>query len=234
VEVPPKPCNVFVTGGSGYIGRHLIPLLRKRGHAVTALVREGSQHKLTSGCTVCLGDALNGDSYAKHVSSIDTFIHLVGVPHPSPSKARQFVEIDLKAGREAVRVAQQAGIPHFVYVSVAHPAPVMKSYIEVRCSCEGAIHEAGLSASILRPWYVLGPGHRWPAVLIPLYRVAERFPATREGAARLGFVSLHQMVNALVSVTEDPAQGVRILDVPGIRSRGDALGQEAAQLSNAR
>jgi hypothetical protein len=42
------------------------------------------------------------------------------------------------------------------------------------------------------------------------------------------------MVNALVSVTEDPAQGVRILDVPGIRSRGDALGQEAAQLSNAR
>src|SRR5690349_17459591 len=111
------PRNVFVTGGTGYIGRRLIPLLQKRGHTVTALVREGSEHKLSNNCDVRVGDALNGDSYAKYVSSFNTFIHLVGVPHPSPSKARQFVEIDLKAGREAIRVAQQAGIPHFVYVS---------------------------------------------------------------------------------------------------------------------
>jgi uncharacterized protein YbjT (DUF2867 family) len=228
-----KPCNVFVTGATGYIGRRLIPLLRQRGHAVTALVRDGSQHKLASGCDIRVGDPLNGDSYAKHVSSFDTFIQLVGVPHPAPSKARQFVEIDLKAGREAIRVARQTAVPHFVYVSVAHPAPVMKSYIQVRCSCEAAIYEAGLSASILRPWYVLGPGHRWPVILTPLYRLAENFPATREGAARLGFVSLDQMVKAIVSVTEDPAQGVRIVEVPEIRSRGDALCHRVAQASNA-
>jgi uncharacterized protein YbjT (DUF2867 family) len=234
VNMQAKPCNVFITGATGYIGRHLIPLLQKRGHSVTALVRDGSQYKLASGCNVCVGDALNGDSYANHISSFDTFIQLVGVPHPSPSKARQFVEIDLKAGREAVRVARQAAVPHFVYLSVAHPAPVMKSYIQVRCACEAAIHEAGLNATILRPWYVLGPGHRWPAVLTPLYRLAENFPATREGAARLGFVLLDQMVNAIVSVTEDPAPGVRIVEVPEIRSRGDALGQQAAQASNAR
>jgi nucleoside-diphosphate-sugar epimerase len=232
--MPATPRNVFVTGGTGYIGRHLILLLQRRGHTVTAVVREGSEHKLTSNCDVRVGDALNGDSYANHVSSFETFIHLVGVPHPAPSKARQFVEIDLKAGREAIRVAQQAGIPHFVYVSVAHPAPVMKSYIEVRCSCEAAIREAGLNATILRPWYVLGPGHRWPVVLSPLYRLAEVFPTTREGAARLGFVSLDQMVNAIVSAAEDPVQGVRIVQVPEIRSRGDALGRQAVQASNAR
>jgi nucleoside-diphosphate-sugar epimerase len=225
-----RPCNVFVTGGSGDIGRQLIPLLLRRGHAVTALVRNGSQHKLASDCDLCVGDALNGDSYAKHVASCDTFIHLVGVPHPSPSKARQFVEIDLKAGREAIRVAQQKDIPHFVYVSVAHPAPVMKSYIQVRCLCEAAIEGAGLSATILRPWYVLGPGHRWPLAVTPLYRLAETFPATREAAARLGFVSLDQMVNAIVFVTEDPPQGVRIVEVREIRSRGDAISAQAAKV----
>lgn len=201
---------------------------------MTALVRNGSQHKLASDCNLRVGDALDGDSYAKHVSTFDTFIYLVGVPHPSPSNARQFVEIDLRAGSEAIRVAQQIGIPHFVYVSVAHPAPVMKSYIRVRRSCETALHEAGLSATILRPWYVLGPGHRWPVVLTPLYRLAESFPATREAAARLGFVSLDQMVNAIVSVTEDPAQGVRIVEVPEIRSRGDALCPRVAQASSGR
>ena len=224
---------MFITGGTGYIGRRLIPLLRKRGHSVTALVREGSRNKLASDCEIRVGDPLNGDSYAKHVSSLDTFVHLVGVPHPSPSKARQFVDIDLKAGREAIRVAHQAGMAHFIYVSVAHPAPVMKSYIQVRCSCEAAIHEAGLNATILRPWYVLGPGHRWPVILTPLYRLAEHFSATREGAARLGFVTLEQMIHAIVSVTEDPAQGVRIVEVPGIRSRGAALAKQTARASNA-
>ena len=229
-----KLCNVFVTGGTGYIGRHLIPLLQKRGHSVTALVREGSQHRLPGDCDICVGDPLNGDTYVKHVPSCGTFIHLVGVPHPSPSKARQFVEVDLKAGSEAIRVARQVGISQFVYVSVAHPAPVMKAYIQVRCSCEAAISEPGLSASILRPWYVLGPGHRWPVILTPLYGLAKGFSATREGAARLGFVTLDQMVHAIASVTEDPAQGVRIVEVPEIRFRGDALTQEAAQASTVR
>jgi uncharacterized protein YbjT (DUF2867 family) len=68
---------VFVTGATGYIGRCLIPLLQRHGHRVTALVRNGSQHKLASDCDLRVGDALNGDSYAKHVSSFDTFIHLV-------------------------------------------------------------------------------------------------------------------------------------------------------------
>src|SRR5437764_1653821 len=111
--MPVSPCKVFVTGGTGYIGRRLIALLRKRRHVVTALVRDGSQHKLASDCDVRVGDALNGDSYAKYVSSFNTFIHLVGVPHPAPSKARQFVEVDLKAGLEAIRVARDTRIPQF-------------------------------------------------------------------------------------------------------------------------
>jgi uncharacterized protein YbjT (DUF2867 family) len=221
--MPNIPRTVFVTGGTGYIGSRLILLLRQRGHAVTALVREGSQHKLPSDCDVRVGDALNGNSYAEYVSSVDTFIQLVGVSHPGPTKTREFVEIDLKAGCEAIRVARDAGVLQFVYLSVAHPAPVMKSYIQVRSSCESAIQETGMNATILRPWYVLGPGHRWPAALMPLYRLAEIFSATREGAQRLGLLTLDQMVNAIASVVEDPACGVRIVEVPEIRARGDAL-----------
>jgi uncharacterized protein YbjT (DUF2867 family) len=221
--VQTAPRRVFITGGTGYIGSHLIPVLGKRGHQVTALVRDGSQHKLAGSCEFRVGDALNGSSYAEHVTSFDTFVHLVGVPHPAPSKARQFVEIDLKAACEAIRIAHERGVLHFVYLSVAHPAPAMKSYIQVRSSCETAIEATGMNATILRPWYVLGPGHRWPMVLIPFYKLAERLRTTREGSLRLGLVSLEQMVNAIVSVTEDPARGVRIVDVPGIRARGGAL-----------
>ena len=59
-------------------------------------------------------------------------MQLVGVSHPSPSKAAEFRSIDLASGQSAVDAAKNAGVQHFVYISVAHPAPVMKAYIEVR------------------------------------------------------------------------------------------------------
>jgi len=196
----------------------LIPLLLARDHRVSGVVRESSQGKLPSGCEAIVANVLDGDTWGHHLRPADTLVHLVGVPHPSPAKARQFVEIDLKSANEAARVASRAGVGHFVYVSVAHPAPAMKAYIEVRTACEEAIRETGLNATILRPWYVLGPGHRWPVALIPFYKLAELIPATAEAARRLGLVKLSQMTTALAHAVENPAAGLKILDVPAIRS----------------
>jgi uncharacterized protein YbjT (DUF2867 family) len=146
-------------------------------------------------------------------------VHLVGTPHPSPAKAAEFVRVDLAGVRASVAAATRVGVTQIVYVSVAQPAPVMQAYLAVRAEGEQAIRLAGLSATVLRPWYVLGPGHRWPIALLPLYALASLVPAWREGARRLGLVSLNQMVNALVRAVEapPPAGTVRMVDVPEIR-----------------
>lgn len=209
---------IFLTGGSGYMGQRLIPLLLARGHEVRALVRPGSEKKLPSGCTPVMGNALDGNSYADQISPADTFVQLVGVPHPSPAKAAEFRRIDLPAGLGAVAAAESAGVRHFVYVSVAHPAPMMQAYIAVRMECEEAIESSGLNATILRPWYVLGPGHQWPYLLLPMYKVAELLPQTRAGARRLGLVTLEQMLTALTFAVESPVQGRRVMAVPEIRT----------------
>ena len=82
---------------------------------------------------------------------------------------------------------------------------------------EEAIGASGLNPTILRPWYVLGPGHRWPYILLPAYWVVELIADKRETARRLGLVGLKQMINALVGAIENPAQGMRIVEVPEIR-----------------
>jgi uncharacterized protein YbjT (DUF2867 family) len=151
------------------------------------------------------------------VAPADTFVQLVGVSHPSPAKAQQFREVDLPSARGAVSAAKTAGVQHFVYVSVAHPAPVMKAYVAVRQECEALILASGLAATILRPWYVLGPGHRWPYLLIPAYWLLRQIPSTREGARRLGLVTIEQMVAALVNAVENPSREVRVVDVPQIQ-----------------
>jgi uncharacterized protein YbjT (DUF2867 family) len=209
--------RVFIAGGTGYMGQRLIPKLLERGHAVRALARPGSEGKLPPGCEAVAGDALRAASYAHAVAPADTFIHLVGVPHPSPAKAAQFRAVDLPAALASIQAAFAADVAHFVYVSVAHPAPAMRAYVEVRSECERVLAESGLNATILRPWYVLGPGHRWPYLLLPAYWLAERIPATRSGARRLGLVTLAQMVNALAAAVENPCQGMRFLEVPQIR-----------------
>ena len=210
--------RIFITGGTGYMGSRLIPLLAARGHEVVALVRPGSEHKLPAACTVVLGDALDGASYETHLAGCDTFIQLVGVAHPSPAKAKEFVEIDQSSGIEAIRAAQRAGIGHFIYVSVAHPAPAMRAYIAARTACEEELEASGINATILRPWYVLGPGHRWPYALVPFYWLAERIPSTRESARRLGLVTVEQMLRALAGAVGHPPSGVRVIEVPAIRA----------------
>jgi uncharacterized protein YbjT (DUF2867 family) len=142
---------------------------------------------------------------------------MVGVPHPSPAKAPLFRSVDLASAKASARAAAAARVSHFVYVSVAHPAPAMRVYWEARKEAEEFLAGQNLNRTILRPWYVLGPGHRWPYALLPFYWLAERLPPTRDGARRLGLVTLAQMAAALVHAVENPASGVRVVEVPEIR-----------------
>src|SRR5258705_742158 len=211
--------DVFVTGATGYIGRRLVTALVARRHRVRALVRPESAARVPAGVTTVMGNALDAATFAAAVTPMDTIVHLVGTPHPSPSKAAEFQRVDLVSALASVTAARLARAPHFVYVSVAHPAPVMHAYIEARSAGERAIAQAGLTATILRPRYVLGPGHCWPYLLVPLYAIARLIPSKRQTAQRLALVTLGQMVRALVRAVENPppAGSVRIVEVPQIR-----------------
>jgi uncharacterized protein YbjT (DUF2867 family) len=209
--------SVFITGASGFIGRRLSEELVHRGHTVRGLVRRGSESRLAPGCESVTGDPLDAGSYSHSIGDADTFVHLVGVAHPSPAKAAEFRSVDLASARESVSAARSAGIQHFIYVSVAQPAPVMREYIAARSEAEEAIRASGMNATILRPWYVLGPGRRWPTLLKPVYWLLGMLPATRKSAQRLGLVTLPQMIGTLAGAVEHPAAGVRIFEVPQIR-----------------
>lgn len=212
--------DVFVTGATGYIGQALIRVLLAKGYQVRALTRPGSEHKLPPGAFIVTGNALDPRSFVNHIAPAKTLVHLVGTPHPGPHKAGQFREVDLVSIKAAVTAAIEADIKHLIYLSVAQPAPVMRAYIAARKAGETLVRSCGIPATILRPWYVLGPGHRWPYALIPFYKLLERVPATRDTAQRLGLVTLEQMVGALARAVENPPRkGQRIVEVPEIKAR---------------
>ena len=209
--------SVLLTGGTGYIGRRLIPELVTRGHLVRAVVRPGSEGKVPAGAEVVVADVKSRESVGPHVSRDTVVVHLVGTPHPSPSKAAEFEALDYVAAHECIAAAKTGGAKHFVYVSVAHPAPIMRAYIGVRTRVEAELRESGLPHTIIRPWYVLGPGHRWAYVLLPMYWLMGAIPSTRESAQRLGLVTIAQMVATLTWAVDTAGAESRVLNVPDIR-----------------
>lgn len=209
--------RIFIAGGTGYMGGRLIPILLQRGHQVTVLARPGSEKKVPQRCRIVLGDALDEHTYKDRVDAGQTFVHMVGVAHPSPAKAKEFQTIDLPAALASMRAAVASRAKQLVYVSVAHPASIMKAYVATRMEVEARIRESGLRATFLRPWYVLGPGHRWAYLVRPVYWLMEQIPSTRESALRLGLVTLSQMTAALVNAIETEPEGIRVVEVPAIR-----------------
>jgi uncharacterized protein YbjT (DUF2867 family) len=192
--------------------------LLARRRAVDALVRPGSEGKLPTGARPIVGNALDPATFASRIEPGATVVHLVGTPHPNPAKAVEFQRVDLASIRATTLAASAGRAGHLVYVSVAHPAPIMRAYIAVRCEGEALVRATGIPATILRPWYVLGPGHRWPYVLTPIYAVLRLLPGSRAGAERLGLVTRREMVTALVRAVEHPPpEGVRVIEVPEIR-----------------
>jgi uncharacterized protein YbjT (DUF2867 family) len=216
------PQEIFLTGATGFLGSSLAAELIRRGHRVRALVRPGSESRVPQSCEIVHGDALRAETYAAQIAPADTFVHLVGVAHPSPSKAEEFRAIDLVSAREAVSAATQASIRHFVYLSVARPAPMMKAYQAVRAEGEAMVIASGIPASFVRPWYVLGPGRSWPRILQPFYAMARLVPATREGANRLALVTIEQMTQTLAWAVEHPPEKLQIFEPPQIKLGGRA------------
>jgi uncharacterized protein YbjT (DUF2867 family) len=214
------PKQVFITGGTGYLGRRLIARLLNSGYEVKALTRKGSEVKLPQGCIPVISDPFSANAFASSIDERSTFIQLLGVSHPGPAKKDLFDKIDFASATASVAAAEQANCSHFIYVSVAQtPTSIMRDYQQCRAKCENLIADSSLKFSIVRPWYIIGPGHYWPLLFLPLFKLLEIIPATSVKAKALRLVYLDQMLDTLCYAVEHPPEHQRVFEIKDIRMR---------------
>jgi uncharacterized protein YbjT (DUF2867 family) len=210
--------KVIITGGTGYMGSRLIKVLLQRGHEVTALVRNGSADKVPHGAAVLVADMFDAEQLCASIPPGAVVVQLLGVAHPSPAKAKQFQDIDLRSVKASAAAAAKAGADHLIYVSVnSAPSKLMAAYQQVRKEGEWYCRQLQLNCTFLRPWYVLGPGHWWPLLFFPLYGIAEMIPAWRVRARQRALVTIQQMLNALVQAVEAVPEPLREMEIRDIR-----------------
>ncbi len=211
--------TVFITGATGYIGKQLTKLLLQRGHKVIALVRKGSEHKVITGAEVVIADPFDPNSFQSFIPKEAVFVQLLGVAHPSPKKARQFKEIDLRSVRASVDAAAIAEVSHFIYISVAMaPSKIMAAYQSVRKEGEEYSKRQKNELQFYQALVCNGSGSLLACFIIAVYGIAELVPAWRKKARAMALVTIHQMLRTLIKVVEADPVPLRIIEVKQIRS----------------
>jgi hypothetical protein len=196
--------NIFITGGSGYIGTSLLKSVDLNAFHVTALVRPGSEDKIPPGIEINLGNIFEPEQWESRVPNNCIFIHLLGVSHPSPAKAKLFEDIDLRSVEICSEIAKQHAAVKFIYLSVCmEPAAFMKSFQSAKQRGEEIIRSKVLSSIMFRPWYVLGKNHWWPYLFFPLFWLLRILPWTSKKAKAFGFVTIKEMTHSLLFVLEN-------------------------------
>ena len=111
--------RTFVTGGTGFIGSHLVERLIAQGDEVLALARKTSDisHLKTTGARIIYGDIEDYDSLLPAVKSVDVVYHAAARVTPGWGTWKSFESSIIKGTDNMLRASVEAGVPRFLHVS---------------------------------------------------------------------------------------------------------------------
>jgi 3beta-hydroxy-delta5-steroid dehydrogenase/steroid delta-isomerase len=198
---PTAPLGVcLVTGGAGYLGRHLAAELARRGYAVRVLDLRAPSPPLP-GVEGVLGDITSPEDVRKACAGVDTVFHTAAVLDwsrwPTPAQRERSLAVNVRGVENVVRAAREAGVRRLVHTStnnVTLDGPVLDGdesrpyaarprdlYTETKIAGERialAANGAGFATCAIRPGGIYGPGD--PTLLPQLVKqlAAGRYVAT--------------------------------------------------------
>jgi len=224
--------RVFVTGGTGFIGSHLVDRLLERGDAVRALARSPQKAAGLSerGVEVIWGDLDDAEALARGVAGVEVVYHVAGLVGLKGQR-EQVRRVNVGGTENLLRASARAGVRRFVFVStvgvyglshaprpIAEDAPLegrnawydQNGYYTSKVLAEERVRRAaaehGFEFSIIRPTFVYG--ERDP-VTHEAIRLALRLPVVPlpwGGRFRVDFVHGQDVADAiLLAGTRPPA-----------------------------
>jgi uncharacterized protein YbjT (DUF2867 family) len=178
---------ILVTGGTGFVGPHVVHALRARELPVRVLVRDlrrGARARAW-GAELAEGDVTDAASVAAATAGVDAVVHLVAIIKGSRA---DFERVMVQGTRNVVSAAKAAGVRRFVLASALGLDERTKDavpYFAAKWEMERAVTESGLEHVILRPSFVFGKDGGVLPTFIRLARYAPVTPIVGPGTQRL-------------------------------------------------
>lgn len=197
--------TILVTGGTGTLGRHVVPLLRDTGAALRVLSRKA--HDAEDGVDYVQGDLLADEGVEPAVSGAGVVVHLAGGPKG-----------DERATANLVRAASRAGVRHFVLISVTAADAVPIGYYRAKVGAERVVAESDL------PWTTLRAAQFHDLVLFVASKLVKLPVMPSLSGMRLQPVDSREVAQRLVQLAlGEPAGRVPDLSGPKVYPFGELM-----------
>jgi NADH dehydrogenase len=194
------PGSLFLTGATGYVGRHLLPRLAGRRVYCLGRTRPAA---LPGHAEFLAADLSEGAAYAPALRDCDTVLHLAAAT--GKARPEEYFRVNAEGTRRLVDECRRAGVPRFLYVStIAAKFRDQRRYYyaQSKRQAEEIVAASGLAYLIVRPTMVMGKG---APVLEGLRRLAAApvIPVFGNGRARVQPVSVDDLAAFLSAVPQD-------------------------------
>lgn len=190
--------TVAVTGGTGFVGGHLLRAARAEGFEVRALTRLWRPPE--EGVDWVEGALDRPETLAKLCAGADAVIHIAGLIN-ARNRAR-FEEVNVGGTAAMVDAARKAKVRRFVHISsLAAREPRLSDYGWSKAKAERLVAASGLDWTIVRPPAVYGPGDR---ETLELFKMARRGLVALPPRGRFSLIHVEDLCRLILAVIDEP------------------------------
>ncbi len=217
---------ILLTGGTGYVGSHLLGTLRQRNEPVRVLVRdpEKQQHLATGNVELAQGDVTDPQSVRAAMQCVDTVIHLAAIIREQPG-GPTFEQVNNGGTVNVVDAAREARVTRLLHQSVlvARPDPKL-AYFATRYRSEEYVQQSALQYTIVRPSVIIGEGDQFVNKLADLVRKpllvlpAPIVPVVGDGSTPFSPVWITDFVDAIIGLLDKPEWDNQVYELGGPRT----------------
>ena len=198
--------KLLVTGGTGFVGTHLVNALVRRGHEVAVLARRAdhARNRYNRPVEPRRGDVLDAASLPAAIAGRDAVIHLVGIIHEKGNQT--FDRLHREAVENVVAAMSASGVRRLLHMSAVGAAEDSPSeYGRTKAAGERVVRQSGLDWTIFRPSIVFGPGDGFVSLLAPIVDKNPVFiPVIGKGRTRFQPVSVYDVARVFGDALENP------------------------------
>lgn len=221
--------NIFLTGGTGFIGGRLATLLAGRGHGLRCLVRNTAKARPLEalGATIIQGDITDDIALDHGMAGVDAALHLAGNYDTGLVDRAAMERVNVDGTRALLRFAEHHRVGQTVHVSTAYvlepvepgsigppDAPCGGPHPTLYQRTKAAAHRSALEAQsrgqpvvIACPSFVYGPGDDGPAGVFVRELLRRRLPGLLSDPSWFSYVHVDDVANGLVACVEHGRAG---------------------------
>jgi NADH dehydrogenase len=210
--------RIFVTGGTGFVGREVVRQLHGVGHKVCCLVRDAERAKRLLPAAVELhpGDLADPSSLKGGLNGCQAVIHLVGIIIEKGGAT--FERIHVQGTEELLKATTAAGIRRFIHMSALGSRPnALSRYHQTKYRAEQAVTQSGLDWTIFRPSAIFGPGDQFINLLARIIQSAPVVPVIGRGESRIQPISVRNVASCFALAIGNPLSYRKIYELGGPR-----------------